>query len=173
MPYPQDQVAWVLANREKIFRYYFIPQALVAVLFLSFAYGTGKVHAHLLLGGVRTRGKIVGLKPVRMQTRSSEAGSTALVDTIYEPTVEFRAGDRLVQFQEWKGQSSNAGLGWSVPVLYDPASPSFAMIDRSLWNWLPWAPCFAGGLIAAVASLKGLFAFLFLRNPEPEVSPSS
>ncbi|HKW34092.1 MAG TPA: DUF3592 domain-containing protein [Candidatus Acidoferrum sp.] len=166
MPFPQQQVEWMLANREKIFRYYFIPQALAAFLFLTFSYATGKVHAHLLLHGVRTNGTIVSLKPVQMQTRSRD-GSSGLSETIYEPAVEFRAGERLVRFQEWKGQASNAGLGWSVPVIYDPADPSFAMIDRSYWNWLPWAPCFAIGLILALASIKGLFLFLFQRSPEP------
>jgi hypothetical protein len=166
MPFPQDQVAWVLANREKIFRYYFIPQALAALLFLSFSYTTGKDHAHLLLGAARTQGVIVGLKPVR-------GGSSTFKQTVYLPAVEFRAGDHVIHFQEWKGRTYNAGLGSSVPVLYDPANPSIAMIDRSYGNWLPWAPCFAIGLILALASIKGLFAFLFRRNPAPEMSPSS
>jgi hypothetical protein len=166
MPFPQDQVAWILANREKIFRHYFIPQALVAVVFLAFAYGTGKVHAHLLMEGARTQGVIVGQKPVR-------GGSSKFAQTVYLPAVEFRAGDRVIQFQEWKGRSFNAGLGWSVPVLYDPANPSIAMVDRSYWNWLPWAPCFAIGLILALASVKGLFAFLFQSNPRPVAKPSS
>jgi hypothetical protein len=172
MPFPQEQVAWVLANREKIFRYYFIPQALAALLFLSFSYVTGKDHAHLLLSAARTQGVIVGLKPVRMQSRSN-SGGTAFVQTVYLPAVEFRAGDRVVHFQEWKGSASNGGLGLSVPVLYDPANPAIAMIDRSYWNWLPWAPCFAIGLILALASIKGLFAFLFHRAPLPVETPSS
>jgi hypothetical protein len=173
MPFPQDQVAWALANREKIFRYYFIPQALAALLFLSFSYTTGKDHAHLLLGASRTQGVIVGLKPVSIQTHSSGGGSSTFTKTVYLPAVEFRAGDRLIHFQEWKGRSFNAGLGSSVPVLYDPANPSIAMIDRSYWNWLPGAPCFAIGLILALASIKGLFAFLSPRTPAPAESPSS
>jgi hypothetical protein len=173
MPFPQDQVAWVLANRQKIFRYYFIPQAFAALLFLSFSYVTGKDHAHLLLSAARTQGVIVGLKPVRIQTHSGSAGSSTFAQTVYLPAVEFRADDRTVHFQEWKGRAYNAGLGSSVPVLYDPANPSIAMIDRSYGNWLPWAPCFAIGLILALASIKGLFAFLFHRNPVPDMTPSS
>jgi hypothetical protein len=167
MPFPQDQVAWALANREKIFRYYFIPQALAALLFMSFSYVTGKDHAHLLLRAARTQGVIVGLKPVLMQTHSSGGGSSTFTQTIYLPAVEFRAGDRVIHFQEWKGRASSAGLGWSVPVLYDPVNPSIAMIDRSYGNWLPWAPCFAIGLILALASIKGLFAFMFQNTPRP------
>jgi hypothetical protein len=172
MPFPQDQVAWILANRERIFRYYFIPQALAALVFSSFAYGTGKVHAHLLFVATRTQGVIVGLKPVRMQSRSSTGGAS-FGQTVYLPAVEFRAGDRVIHFQEWKGKASNGGLGSSVPVLYDPADPSIAMIDGSYRNWLPWAPCFAIGLILALASIKGLFAFLFRRAPLLEETPSS
>src|SRR5882724_10186839 len=51
IPFPQEQVAWALANRARIFRYYFIPQFLAAALFLSFAHATGRVHARLLLTG--------------------------------------------------------------------------------------------------------------------------
>ena len=158
MPLPQDQVAWLLTNRAKLVRYAFIPQLLVALLFLGFAYITGKAHAHLLLRGARTSGKIVALVPVNLQSRT---GSANLTRTIYEPVVEFGAGDRLVRFREWKGSASNASLGWSVPVLYDPADPSFAMLDRGSANWIPWAPCCAIGLVLALAALKGLFAFLF------------
>ena len=166
MSFPQEQVAWLLANRQRIFRYLFIPQAIAALLFLGFSFVSGRVHAHLLLHGERTTGTIVGLKPVRMQTYS-RTGSTTFVHTIYEPTVEFYAGNRLLRFQEWKGQAVNAGLGSAVPVLYDPADPSFAMMDRGPSNWFPWAPCFLIGLIVALASIKGLFAFLFQQRPEP------
>jgi uncharacterized protein DUF3592 len=171
MPFPQDQVAWVLANREKIARYLFIPQFLAAALFLSFAYATGHVHAHLLFKGARTRGTIVDLKPVKFSDRS-RSGSNWYT-TIYEPLVEFNAGDRVVRFQEWKGSESRVGMGWSVPVIYDPADPSFAMIDRGCWNWLPWAPCFVIGLPVALASLRGFLAFFFRRARTPDLSPSS
>lgn len=168
----QDQVAWLLANGGKIQRYLFIPQFLAAALFLGFAYTTGNVHAHLLFKGARTRGEIVALKPVQMAHRSS-TGSTNWYTTIYEPLVEFNAGDRVVRFQEWKGSASSAGIGWSVPVIYDPANPSFAMLDRGFSNWLPWAPCFAIGLLLALASLKGFFAFFAHLSPAPDGSPSS
>lgn len=170
MPVPQDQVAWLIANREKIARYMFIPQFLAAAVFLSFAYGTGHVHAHLLFKGARTSGTIIALKPVQMSNRSSNG--TQSYYTIYEPLVEFSAGDRIVRFQEWKGSRSNAGLGLSVPVLYDPADPSIAMLDHGPSNWLPWAPCFLIGLPVAFASLKGFFAFFIRRAPAADLSPS-
>jgi uncharacterized protein DUF3592 len=168
MAFPQEQFAWALANRKKIFGYAFIPQFLAAALFLSFAYGTGHVHAHLLFKGTQTRGTIVDLKPVKLSNRSSSGSNW--YTTIYEPLVEFNAGDRMVRFQEWKGSESKVGLGWSVPVIYDPADPSVAMLDRGLWNWLPWAPFFAVGLVVGLASLKGLFVFLFVRPSSPAVT---
>ena len=166
MPFPQEQVAWLLANRERIFRWMFVPQLLVAALFLSFSYATGKVHAHLLLRGARTTGKIIALKPVRMWERSS-AGASSLTRTIYEPLVEFTAGDRTFRVQEWKGSASSAGIGWTVPVLYDPANPSIAMMDRGLSNWLPWGMAFVIGLPVALAGLKGLLVFLFVPASSP------
>lgn len=170
MAFPQEQVAWMLANREKIFRYIFIPQFLAAALFLSFAYVTGHVHAHLLFKGAGTNGTIVDFRVVHF--RQSSGSVTAHGTTIYEPIVEFPAGDRLVRFQELKGSESRVGLGWSVPVIYDPADPSFAMIDRGFWNWLPWAPCFLIAFPVAFASLKGFLAFFIRHAPAANLSPS-
>lgn len=147
----------------------FIPQFLAAAVFLSFAYGTGHVHAHLLFKGASTRGTIVDFRVVHFR----QSSATSLGSTIYEPIVEFTASDHIVRFQEFKGSKSRTDLGWSVPVIYDPADSSFAMIDRGFWNWLPWAPCFLIGLPVAFASLKGLFAFLTGRNSAPNLSPSS
>lgn len=165
MPFPQEQVAWMLTNREKIFRYIFIPQLVAAATFFSFAYGTGKVHARLLFRSARTQGTIVNFKPALISHRSSSG--TSSYSTIYEPLIEFTVNDRVFRVQEWKGSESRVGLGWSVPVIYDPADPSVAMLDRGLWNWLPWAPCFAIGLVVGFASLKGLFFFLFAPPSSP------
>jgi hypothetical protein len=159
MSFPQEHVAWVLANRERIARYIFIPQLLAAAIFLSFAYGTGKVHARLLFRSARTQGTIVDFRPALISHRSSSGNSS--YSTIYEPLVEFRVNDRAFRVQEWKGSESRVGLGSSVAVIYDPADPSVAMLDRGPSNWLPWAPCFAVGLVVGLASLKGLFVFLF------------
>lgn len=168
MAFPQEQVAWILANREKIFRYLFIPQLLTAAIFLSFSYATGKVHAHLLFKSARTQGKIVGFKPAVISHRHSGSSDT-FYSTIYEALIEYTANDRMFRVQEWKGSESRVELGSPVPVIYDPADPAVAMLDRGLANWLPWAPCFGIGLILALASIRGLFAFLF--QPTPEGAP--
>src|SRR5215831_11890979 len=166
MASPQEQVAWLLANRERISRYIFIPQLLAAAIFLSFAYGTGKVHARLLFRSARTQGTIVGFKSALI----SRGSSTSYSSTIYEPLVEFTVNDRVFRVQEWKGSESRVGLGSSVPVIYDPADPSVAMLDRGPSNWLPWAPCFVVGLVVGLASLKGLFVFLLVRPNSPVVT---
>lgn len=163
-PSLEQAVSWILANREKIFRYLFIPQLLAAAIFLSFSYATGKVHARLLSRSARTQGTIVGFQSALISHRSGSANS--YWSTIYEPLVEFTANGRVFRVQEWKGSESRVGLGSSVPIIYDPADPSVAMLDRGPSNWLPWALCFVIGLIFALAALKGLFAFLLHRNPQ-------
>ncbi len=157
MPFPLDQVTWLVANRDRIARYMFIPQLLVALLFLGFAYHTGKVHAHLLLRSEHAQGRIVAFREVRRYNRASSRLSDN--DPIYLPQIEFSANNRVIRFEEWKGSRSNSGVGSFVPVLYDPADDSFAMMDRGSWNWLPWAPCFAIGLVLGLAALLGLFRF--------------
>ena len=164
----QNQIAWLTANREKIARYAFIAQIIAAVPFLAFAYYTGHVHARLLLKGNRAQGKIVEMKAVPFQYRSN-SGSTS-TKTIYEPVIDFVAGGRLVRFQEWKGADSSAGRGRSVPVLYDPADISVAMMDRGPVNWLPWAPCFAIGLLLAVVATRGFLTLLFRRDAATNLS---
>lgn len=169
MPAPVEQViSRIVANREKIIRYLFIPQFLAAAVFLTFSYGTGKVHARLLLRSVRTQGTIVGFRSALISHRSSTGNDDW--STIYEPRVEFNANGRVFQIQEWKGSASRTGLGSFVPIIYDPADPSVAMLDRGPSNWLPWAPCLGIGVILALASLKGLFVFVFQQNPEPAVT---
>jgi Protein of unknown function (DUF3592) len=171
MTFPQDQISWLAANRDRVVRWMFIPQLLVALLFLGFAYKTGRVHAHLLLRGTRTQGKIVGLKPVLFRSGSS-SNSNSFSQTVYMPIIVFRAGDSLVHIEEWKGSNSDGGVGSMAPVLYDPSDPSTAMLDRGTWNWLPWGPCFAIGFLLALASLKGLFAFSRHQDARSNLSSS-
>jgi hypothetical protein len=172
MPFSQDQVEWLLANRIKLFRYAFIPQLLVAVVFLGFSYRTGKDFVHLFRQGTRTHGKIVGFQPVLIQTHRNPSSTGSLGRTIYLPIVEFRAQDRVVRFTERKLVRTGEGIGWVAPVLYDPSDLSIAMVDRASWNWLPWAPCFAIGCVLVLAALKGVGNFLLRAEPEPNSSSS-
>ena len=163
MPFPLDQIAWVAANRDRIARYMFIPQLLVALLFLGFAYRTGQVHAHLLLRGVQIQGRIVAFREVRRYNRASSRLSDN--DSVYLPLIEFSANNRVIRFEEWKGTQSDSGVGSFVTVLYDPTDASLAMMDRGAWNWLPWAPCFAIGLLLSLAGITGMFSLLRPSQP--------
>jgi hypothetical protein len=173
MSVSQDQVDWLRANGARLFRYAFIPQLLVGLVFLGFSYRTGKDFVHLLRKGARTQGKIVGFQPVLIQTHRSPSSTGSLGRTVYLPVVEFRAADRLVRFREQKLVPNGEGVGWSATVLYDPSDLSIAMVDRSSWNWLPWAPFFAIGFVVGLAGLKGFCDFLFRQDPELNLSPSS
>lgn len=171
MAFPQEQVAWLLANRERVFRFAFIPQLLVAVVLLDFAYFTGKTDAHLLLKGARTEGKIVGFQKRQFYERNRNILSTGRKGyNVYLPIVEFEAQGSLVRFEEHKLMQTGEGVGWSVPVLYDAANPSVAMIDRSYWNWLPWGPALAIGLVVGLASVRGLFVCLFVASRSPAIT---
>jgi hypothetical protein len=171
MAFPQEQVAWLLANRGKIFRYAFIPQLLAAVVLLDVAYVTGKTDIHLLLSGARTEGRIVGFQMRKFYQKNPNSISTGTHGyNVYLPIVEFEAQGSLARFEEHKLMPGGEGVGWSVPVLYDPSNPSVAMIDRSYWNWLPWGPALGIGLVVGLASLKGFFVFLFVAPRSPAVT---
>lgn len=171
MPSPQDQIARLAANRKKIVRWMFIPQLLVASLFLWFAHLTGHNRAPLVLHGAQTQGRIVSFRAVRRSDRTSS--NSRLSDTDYSnlPTVEFLAAGRIVHFEDWAAPS-DPSVGFSVRVLYDSANSSVAMIDRGALNWLPWAPCAAIGLLLSLTALKGLFVFLFSSQRAPSAAIS-
>jgi hypothetical protein len=173
MPFPQQQVEWALANRAKILRYAFVPQLLAAVALLGVAYFTGKTDAHLLFKGVRTRGKIVGFQPRQIHLYRTPTSTGIFGRTLYLPIVEFEAQGALVRFEEHKLVPSGEGVGWPVAVLYDPAKVSLAMIDRRLWNWIPWGPALAMGAFLALVSLKGLFVFLTFPEPASSLATSA
>jgi hypothetical protein len=170
MPFPQQQVEWMLANRAKILRYAFLPQLLAAVALLSVAYFTGKTDVHLLVNGTRTRGKIVGFQRRELHTHRSPSSNGVYGRTVYLPIVEFEALGDKVRFEERKLVAEGEGVGWPVTVLYDPNNLSMAMIDRPFWNWIPWAPALAIGAFLALVSLKGLFVFLAFAPPASSVA---
>src|SRR5258708_15616789 len=100
MPFPQQQIEWMLANRAKILRYAFVPQLLAAVALLSFAYFTGKTDVHLLFSGARTRGKIVGFQRRELHTHRNPSSNGVYGRTVYLPVVAVEgpgAKGRLVE----------------------------------------------------------------------------
>jgi hypothetical protein len=148
----------MLDNREKIFRYAFVPQFLAAVTLLAVAYLIGKADVHLLLNGARTRGKVVGFQRTDLHTHRNPSSNGMYGRIVYLPVVEFEVQGTIVKFEEHKLVSQGEGVGSPVAVLYDPANVSRAMVDRPFWNWIPWAPALAIGVLLALASLKGLFS---------------
>jgi len=149
LPSAEEFVTRLTSNREKIVRYAYIPQVLAGLLLLGLAYHMGHAHFHLIRQGVRVPGRIVGYKQENFR-RSSGSFSTG-----YMPIVEFQTDDRFIQFQDWLGTSVGGSTNVPVIVLYDPVNPSVAMIDRPVWNWIPWAPAFAAGLFLVLVAVRG------------------
>jgi hypothetical protein len=150
----QQLVGWMTANREKIFRYAWIPQLFAALVFLGLGYFMGHAHFHLIRKGMRAPGRIVSYKQESFRTSS---GTSSTTTNGYMPIVEFHTNDRFVQFQDWLGTHIAGSTNVAVTVLYDPANPTVAMIDRPVWNWIPWAPIFGVGLLLFVSAINGLF----------------
>jgi hypothetical protein len=140
---------WMLSNKEKVLRYTRFVQAAAGLFVLLFGSYIGKEHFHLIRQGVRTQGTIVGYK----QESFPDRGGTRW-DTASMPIVKFQAGDHVVQFKDWMASKAPL-LNVPVVVLYDPANPSMAMIDRPVWNWIPWAPAAAVGLFLVLVAIKG------------------
>jgi hypothetical protein len=150
----EQVVARVLANREKILRYAWIPQLFAGLVFLGLGYFMGHEHFHLIRSGMRAPGTIVAYKQESFRSSSSNTSSTT---TGYMPIVEFHANDRFVQFQDWLGTHVAGNTNVPVTVLYDPADPPVAMIDRPVWNWIPWAPTFAVGFLLTLSAINRFF----------------
>jgi len=149
LPSAEELVRRLTSNREKILRYAFIPQVLAGLLLLGLAYYMGHVHFHLIRQGVRAPGTIVDYKQENFR-RSSGRSSTG-----YMPVVEFHTNDGFIQFQDWLGASVRGNTNAPVTVLYDPVHPSVAMIDRPVWNWIPWGPIFGVGLFLVLVAVRG------------------
>jgi hypothetical protein len=147
-------VSWMTNNRAKILRYAWILQLFGALLFLGLGYFMGHTHFHLIRQGVRAPGRIVGYKQETFRNSSSTTSSTS---TGYMPVVEFHTNDRFVQFEDWLGSGIAGSKNVPVIVLYDPANPTQAMIDRPVWNWIPWAPTFALGFLLLLGAINRFF----------------
>jgi hypothetical protein len=155
MPFPQDQVAWMLANRSTVFRYIRVLQLITGLILLALGYHMGNKPFHLIRTGERTHGRIVAYQ-ARTFTSAGAGNRSSSTTTGYMPIVEFRTNDSSVRFEDWLGSPRQAALNSAVPVLYDRATPTVAMIDRPVGNWLPWAPVFALGLFLLLVGIKNL-----------------
>ncbi len=151
MAFREDLVSRLTSNPGKILRYMWIPQVFTGLFLIGLAYFMGAAHFHLIREGVRAPGRIVAYK------QENFGGSSGPSSTAFMPIVEFQVNDRSIQFKDWMGSNSTGAIYNPVTVLYDPANPTVAMIDRPVWNWIPWAPTFVVGLFLVLVGLKGFF----------------
>jgi hypothetical protein len=152
MAFPDDQVAWLLNNKPTVLRYTHGLQIIAGLALMTLGFHTGHAHFHLLPAGIRTQGRIIAYR----QEQFPRSGSQTFRSTGYMPVVEYRIGDRSVQFQDWLGKPVAGPINVPVTVLCDATNPSLAMIDRPIWNWLPWSPILAVGLFLLLVGFSGL-----------------
>ena len=146
----RDLVAWMTSNPAKVFRFMRYLQIGVGLLLLAAGWYMGKTQIHLIHEGTRTQGLIVDYEKHRNLTRRSRSVSSVS----YIPVVEYNLGERAIRFDDWLGRSLPGALNFPVGVLYDAANPAVAMIDRPVWNWLPWAPILAVGMLLFLRESK-------------------
>lgn len=142
---------WAENNKEKILRYTRIMEVVVGVFLLCLGYYIGKDHFHLIRDGLRVPGTIVGYK---QEYFSGGFGRSSRTSQALMPIVRFQAGPQDLEFKDWMG-TNNAVTNIRVTVLYDPENPSLAMIDRPVWNWIPWAPTLGVGLFLFFVGVRG------------------
>ena len=142
---------WAQNNKDKLLRYTRIAEAMTGVFLLCLGYYIGKDHYHLIRGGMRAQGMIVGYKQEYFPGSNGRLGSGS---EAFMPIVNFQAGGQDVEFKDWMG-TSNAVKNIRVTVLYDPENPAMAMIDRPVWNWIPWAPTLGMGLFLFFVGVRG------------------
>jgi Protein of unknown function (DUF3592) len=148
----RDLVLWMTNNPAKVFHFMCYLQIGCGLILLATGWYVGKTQIHLIREGTRTPGLIVDYEKHYNRGRRT----SAIRSVSYMPVVEYHLGDRAIRFEDWLGKSLPGALNYPVGVLYDDANPAVAMIDRPLWNWLPWCPMMALGaflLLAGIASL--------------------
>ncbi len=105
----------------------------------------GRPIYYLLRDTVKTNGVIIGSKAEEVP--SSSFPRPGFGYTAYRPIVQFYKDDKPLQFTDWKGFSRSPILQQPVPVIYNLANPAQAMIDRGYWNFIPWFPLSAIGVL--------------------------
>jgi len=98
-----------------------------------------------LAKGVSAPGKVVRVE-----------GVSGTDSTTYYPVVRFAPeSGKVAEFRDRVG--SNPAIyqaGDTVRILYDPARPQKAMIDRGLWNWSASFGCLLGGVLLLLMAVQ-------------------
>jgi len=142
----------MLNNKPRVLRYTHGLQVVTGVVLVALGFYMGHDHFHLIRAGIRTQGRIIAYR----QEQFPRSGSQTSRSTGYMPVVEYQLGDRNVQFRDWLGKPVAGSINVPVTVLYDAANPELAMIDRPIWNWMPWSPILAVGVFLLVVGIIGL-----------------
>jgi Protein of unknown function (DUF3592) len=141
----------MMANKGKVLRYTYVAQILTGLFLLLLGYVIGKDHLNLVRHGVRASGIVVDYKAQNFRDSNRNFNETG-----YMPIVQFQVEDHVVQFKDWLGSGMPGPRRRPVMVLYDPANPSTAMIDRPILNWVPWGPTMAVGVFLLLVGLRGI-----------------
>jgi len=147
-----ELIKTLAANPQKILRVFRLIQFVVGLGLVVFSCYIGKNNFYLIWKGVRTQGTIVDFKQVYW---TSQSGSGTTTHSPFMPIVEFQSNNQIVRFQDNMGSNSAAGLNSQITVLYDPANPDHAIIERPILNWMPWGPMLAMGIFLLLVSLVG------------------
>ena len=129
---------------------------LVGVALLGLGVRQSNILRRLESSGVRAYGVVISL-------RASGSGSGG---PSYYPVVEYTDGrGQRVVFRDSTGTNPPMyHAGEAVEVLYSPGEEARAVIDRSVWNWLPAILLFLfGGVLLAA----GFAAYRSRRNEDP------
>lgn len=140
----------------------------VGLTFLVFGIQISRPRIYVLEGPAKTVGRVTGSMRRTGSVWNAHHTSQRSI-TAYHPTVEFQAGGRIVRFEDWRGLQRLPPVNSAVPVLYDPHDPSKVMIDRSFWNFIPWAPITVVGLLLLLDALR----YWPTRRPEPSGQPEA
>ena len=124
--------------------------SILAAALIVAGFYLGQSMAALTATGMRAAGQVVRVESV--YSSSNHGGYT------YYPVVGFalpNGGHR--EFRDRIGSNPPMqSTGDKVTVLYDPAKPEQAMIDRGIWNWALSGGLVLGGLVLLLMMLKSL-----------------
>lgn len=123
------------------------------MLLLCIGLWIGRDHATLIRRGATVEGRIVGF---RQKTWRSSSGSR-LGTTANMPLVEFPFAGRAIRLEDWLAGRTEENKNSLVQVRFLPDHPSMAMIDRPLWNWLPWGPIAAVGALLLLGACRRIW----------------
>ena len=127
-------------------------QGFIEIIMLALGFHIGWKNFTLITSGIRTAGTIISYKETHI--RNTNTRNTTIIDATWLPVIQFRAGNHVITFTDYVGTSITDGINHSVPVLYDAATPTTALIYRPIMNWRPWAPIFALGAFLVAVALK-------------------